>query len=108
MENNLRVIVGSFEIPDELARELSDLLIKQMIRQQMLQQIIVTDISKYEEVEQLLVPITERIETIKRIITEEYVPKEFSSMKYTWSYEGYDANGNSVYIIESNPMQLQK
>lgn len=92
--------VGEFTIPEELAKELSDLLTKQSIRRDTLVQ-LVGDEAKYTEMEAMLVPITERIEEIKVKITNEFVPEKFMNPKYTWSYDGYAISGNNVNVFET-------
>lgn len=91
-------IVSSFEIPDALAKELSDLLTKQTIREKMLLQVI-DDPNKYTMMEEMLIPITSRIEAIKVKITRDYVPKEYNSELYMWNYDGYEIDGNKVQIL---------
>lgn len=93
-------LVGSFEIPEELAKELSELLTKQSIRKDMLLQ-LVDDPEKYESMEKMLMPITSRIEAIKIKITNDYVPAEYNSMKYVWNYDGYEVSGKTVSIFET-------
>ena len=73
-----QVIINSFEIPEELAKELSDLLTKQTIRERLLLQLVDNPV-KYEQVESMLLPITSKIEAIKFKITNEYVPEEYRS-----------------------------
>jgi hypothetical protein len=99
METSQKVI-DMFEIPDELAKELSTLLTKQTIRERILLQ-LVDQPEKYEEAESLLVPITARIEAIKIKITKDYVPEKYNSRKYIWNYDGYEVDQNKVQIIET-------
>lgn len=95
----METIVGSFEIPEDLARELSDLLIKQSIRKDMLIQVINEPI-KYNRVEAMLLPITAKIEALKMRITTEFVPPEYNDERFTWAYDGYEVAGNKVNIFE--------
>lgn len=94
-------VIDTFEIPDELAKKLSDLLTKQTIRERMLLQ-LVGDTTKYEAMENMLVPITSSIESIKINITKKYVPEKYNSENYMWNYDGYEVDGNKISIIESN------
>ena len=94
-----QIIVGSFEIPDELAKELSELLTTQMIRERVLTQ-VVNEPDKYESVEKMLIPVVQKIEAIKLKITNEFVPAEFNSIKYVWNYNGYEVDGNKVQVIK--------
>lgn len=98
MPEKHETIVGSFEIPDELAKELSELLTKQTIRERLLLQLI-DEPEKYEKAEEMLVPIVSKIEAIKIKITKEYVPAEYNSTQYVWNYDGYEVAGNKVQII---------
>lgn len=91
-------IVGTFEIPEELAKELSDLLTKQTIRMQVLINVI-DQPDKYEIAEKNLIPITRKIEAIKVKITKEYVPDKYDDPKYVWNYDGWDVSENKVQII---------
>ena len=93
-------IVDYFEIPDDLAQELSDLLTKQTIRERVLVS-VVDQPDKYAEAEELLIPITRKIESIKVKITKEYVPSKYNSSRYMWNYDGYDIDGNRVQIVKA-------
>lgn len=93
-----QIVVGSFEIPNELAKELSELLTKQTIRDRLLLNLI-DEPAKYEEVEKMLIPITAKVEAIKMKITSEYVPEKYRNPKYIWNYDGYEVAGNSVQIL---------
>lgn len=93
-------VIDYFEIPDELAKELSELLTKQTIREKLLLQ-LVDQPDKYEDAEKLLIPITARIEAIKVKITKEYIPEKYVSSKYMWNYDGYEVDQNKVQIINA-------
>lgn len=99
MQEKQQVVVDYFEIPEELAKELSDLLTKQTIRERMLLQLI-NEPDKYEKAEEMLVPITARIEAIKIKITKEFVPVKYNSVRYMWNYDGWAVDKNRVQIIE--------
>lgn len=92
-------IIDSFEIPEELAQELSDLLTKQTIRDRVLMN-LVDDPVKFEEAEKMLIPITAKIEAIKAQITKEFVPSKYNDARYSWNYEGFMVSGNRVDILE--------
>jgi len=100
MDPNMKVI-STFEIPDELARELSDLLTKQTIKERLLLQLL-NDPEKYDQVENMLVPITARIEAIKLKITNEYVPDHYRFPQYMWNYQGYEIAGPYVDVMSAN------
>lgn len=93
--------VGEFEIPEEIAKKLSDLLTQQTIRERLLIQLINTDDGSYNKVESSLMPIINEIESIKYNITNEYVPVVFRSEKYTWNYDGYTISENKVQVYEN-------
>lgn len=95
----MQKVIDSFEIPEDLAKELSELLTKQTIRERILLQ-LVTEPEKFEEVEKTLIPITSKIEAIKNRITNEYVPEKYNSTKYMWNYETYDVAKNNAQVIE--------
>ena len=78
---------------------LSDLLTKQTIRERMLLQLI-NEPDKYEKAEEMLIPITARIEAIKIKITKEFVPAKYNSVRYMWNYDGWAVDKNKVQIIE--------
>lgn len=99
MQEKQQVVVDYFAIPEELAKELSDLLTKQTIREKMLVQVI-NEPDKYEKAEELLIPITARIEAIKIKITKEFVPAKYNSLRYMWNYDGWAVDKNKVQIIE--------
>ena len=94
-----RRIVDQFEIPEELAKELSELLTKQVIRERILLQVIDDD-EKYEKAESMLIPVTSKIEAIKLRITKDHVPTKYMNQKYIWNYDGYEVSGNKVDIFE--------
>jgi hypothetical protein len=94
----MQTVVGSFEIPEELAKELSTLITKQGIRERLLATLVGEE--KYDEVEESLIELIQRIDVIKNKITEEYVPEEFRSEDYVWNYDGYEIAGRKVVIYE--------
>lgn len=98
MEERKQQVIDTFEIPEDLAKELSDLLTKQTIRERILVQ-LVDQPDKYIAAEELLVPITRKIEAIKVKITKEYVPEKYNSPKYMWNYDGWDIDENRVQIV---------
>lgn len=95
---NEQIVVGTFTIPEELAKELSELLTKQTIRERLLIQLI-DDPVKYEKAEEVIVPITSKIEAIKVRITNEFVPPNYRSSKYIWNYDGWEIAENNVQIL---------
>lgn len=99
MPENKQSIIDHFEIPDELAKELSDLLTKQAIREKILGGLILQDKDSYEAAEEVLVPIVQRIEAIKYKITNEFVPQQYRKDRYMWNYNGYEIDKNKVEVI---------
>ena len=94
-----QTIIDHFEIPEELAKELSDLLTKQVVRERMLMQLI-DDEAKYDTAEGLLSKVVSKIEAIKVKITREYVPQQYRTPKYMWNYNGWDVDENRVEVLE--------
>lgn len=84
------------EIPESLARELSDLLTKQTIRMQVLTSIVGKP--EYETMEAELIPIQQRIDAIKYTITEDYIPDEYRSDEYQWNFNGFMIDRNTIEI----------
>ena len=93
--------VDEVEIPDELARELSELLTTQTIKMDMLR-ILINNGEKHDTLEKELVPIVSKIEAIKYKITNEFIPKQYSSIQYIWNYNGYEIDGNKIEIIRAD------
>lgn len=91
-------VIDTFEIPDELAHELSDLLTTQTIRERVLDRVL-DQPDKYEIAEKNLKPVTEKIEAIKVKITEEYVPDKYANPNYVWNYNGYEVDKNKIQIL---------
>lgn len=93
-------VVSTFNIPEDLAKRLSELLTKKMIREGLLANNM-SDPVKYEQAENLLVPVVSEIEAIKYKITNEYVPEKYRSEKYFWNYDGYEIDGTTVQIMQA-------
>ena len=98
-KEKVQKVIDYFEIPEDLARELSESLTKQTIRERLLLQ-LVGEPDKYEQAEKLLIPITAKVEAIKIKITKEFVPAKYNARKYMWNYDGYAIDQNRVQIIE--------
>jgi hypothetical protein len=94
MGNN---VISDFEIPNELARNLSDLLTTQSVRQNIASTLVGTD--KYDMAEKKLIEVTKEVDALKNKITNEYVPKEFRDEAYVWNYNGYDIAKNKIDIL---------
>lgn len=93
-------IVDHVEIPDDIAKNLSDLLVKQVVRERILMASL-SDPVKFEEAEKLLLPITEKIEMMKTRITQNLIPDRYNDPKYIWNYNGYAISENKIDIIET-------
>lgn len=93
-------VISTFEIPEELAQELSKLLTTQSIRERVLVS-LANEPEKYVEFEEQLIPIVQRIEHIKFIITSEYVPAEYSNENYMWNYDGWEINKNIIQVLHA-------
>lgn len=94
-----QVIIDTVEIPEALAQELSELLAKQSIRQQVLKEVI-DQPDKYDAAEKILIPVVQKIDAIKVKITREYIPEQYQSDRFIWNYNGYEVNGNHIEIIQ--------
>ena len=92
-------VIDQVEIPEDIAKELSDLLVKQVVRERVLLASL-SDPVKFEEAEKMLIPITAKIEAIKSQITKEFVPSKYNDARYSWNYEGHMVSGNRVDILE--------
>lgn len=93
------VVIDEFEIPEDLARELSDLLARQSIRERLLQTLIGKP--EYDEVENSIVPLVSKIDAIKTMITLQYVPDKYRSEKFMWNYPGWEVSQNRVQIANT-------
>ena len=94
-----QVVRGTFEIPEEIAKELSDLLARQTIKEHLLAN-LVSDREKFDDVEAQLIPIIQKIDAIKSKITIEYVPDEYKNERYSWNFDGYEVSKNVLQIYE--------
>lgn len=97
-KTNQQTIIDTFEIPEIIAKRLSELLTIQTIREKILDQNI-DNPTKYEQIEKMLIPVVSEIEALKTKITKDYVPKEYRSDEYMWNYDGYEIDGCSVQIL---------
>lgn len=93
--------VDFFEIPEELAKELSELLTKQSIRDRLLLELI-DNPEMYDALEAKLIPITSRIDEIKIKITREFVPEKYNSSEYIWNYLGWNIDKNKVEVFKQH------
>lgn len=91
-------VIDTFTIPEELAQKLSDLLIKQSIRQNTVNS-CVGDPEKYGQAEAMLIPVTAEIDKIKYHISTELVPKKYRSSKYRWNFNGWEIDNNVLQIL---------
>lgn len=92
--------ITTFEIPEEIAKHLSILLIKEKVRKELLLN-LVGNKNKFEEVEQLLIEVSSEIEKIKHDITTLYVPEKYRSEDFIWDYNGFDIDGKHVTIYKT-------
>ena len=92
-------ILDTFQIPEELAEHLSNLLVTQSIRERLLATLVGKP--EYEQVEQSLIALITEIDRLKNQITTEYVPPEYRSEEYQWNYDGYGISGNVISILHA-------
>lgn len=91
--------VTTFEIPEEIAKHLSMLLVKEKVRKELLSNLIGNK-NKFEEVEQLLIEVSAEVEKIKHDITTLYVPEKYRSEKFIWDYNGFEIDKNILTIYQ--------
>lgn len=92
--------VTTFEVPESIAKRLSELLIKERVRKQLLAE-SVNDPSRFDELENLVIIIVSEIDKIKHDITTLYVPNEYRSEDYIWDYNGYEIDKNHFTIYKA-------
>lgn len=95
-----QVVVATFEIPEDIAKRLSELMVTQSIREKLLDQNIENP-TKYLQMEKLLISITTEIDVLKNSITANYVPEQYRSDAYMWKFDGYEIDGCTVYIFNA-------
>lgn len=92
--------IDTFEIPEEIGKELTNLLTTQVIREKLMTQVI-NEPDKYESLEKGLIPVIQRIDVLRNTITNDYVPEVYRSDKYSWNYDGYEIDGMLVSIVRN-------
>lgn len=92
-------LVDTFTIPEDMAKRLSDLLVQQSIRQNLLAEVVM-DSEKYAKVESMLIPIMTEVDTIKNEVGR-LVPREYQSSTYKWNYNGWAIDNNVVQILKA-------
>ena len=92
--------VTTFEVPESIAKRLSELLIKERVRKQLLAE-SVNDPSRFDELENLVIIIVSEIDKIKHDITTLYVPNQSRSEDYIWDYNGYEIDKNHFTIYKA-------
>ena len=92
-------LIGQFDIPEDMAKELSDLLARKTIKEDVMVNLAKNkNFEEFEVVENDLIPVIQKIEAIKNSITANYVPDEYKSEKYVWNYDGYEVDGCTIHI----------
>lgn len=99
-DTNNNGVIDTFSIPEELAKELSELLTKQIIRERLLLQLI-EEPEKYDKQEKMLIPVVSKVEAIKQKITNEYVPDKYATAEYSWNYNGWEIDKNICQIYKN-------
>lgn len=94
-------IIDQFEIPEEMAKDLSGLLTESAIKKSLLVELVETP-AKYEIIEKLVIALEDKITVIKNKITREFVPTKYRSAKYAWNYDGYASAGTTVHIMTNS------
>lgn len=92
--------VDSFGIPEELGKELTDLIVRQSIYETTLSKLM-ADNQQYDKVLDELASIIEKSEVIKNRITKEFVPEKYRKEIYSWNYNGFHISGTKVDIYKN-------
>lgn len=93
-------VIGTFTIPEDIAKRLTELMATQVINDRILAS-VADQPEKYDTVILSQVKIQREFDQLKYRITEEYVPDEYRDQKYSWNYNGYDVAQNTVEIVMS-------
>lgn len=93
------IVIDEFEIPDELAQELTALLTESSIKKSLLIELVEFP-TKYEIIEKAVIILEDKISVLKNTITRQYVPEEYRTSEYSWNYDGYSSAGNVVQILK--------
>ena len=93
------IIIDQFEIPDELARELTALLTESSVKKSLLIELVEYP-TKYEIIEKAVIVLEDKISALKNTITRQYVPEVYRTAEYSWNYDGYPTAGNIVQILK--------
>jgi hypothetical protein len=93
------VVIDEFEIPEELAKELSSLLTESSIKKALLVELVEVP-AKYDIIENAVIILEDKITALKNMITREYVPNHYRSSEYSWNYDGYATAGRIVQIMK--------
>lgn len=96
--------IDTFEIPIDIAKELSTLTGKEKIRKDLLLSSINNE-ETFNRIESELIIIMEKLNAIKEKITEDYVPDKYRSEKYSWMYNGWEIDKNKVGIVNSSDIR---
>ena len=97
-----QVLAGKFDIPEDMAKELSELLSRKTIKEDLMINVLKNkDFDQMEALEIQLIPVVQKIEAIKNNITANHVPEEFRSDRFVWNYDGYDIDGCSISVYEN-------
>ena len=98
MAFNMKTLATTFEIPTELANELSELLIKEEVLQTSIDHLFSQGDENWTEVMDKLTRVKQRINSIKNKITNDFVPDQYKDPRYVWNYEG---SGNTFQIYDT-------
>ena len=92
--------VTKIKIPEDVAKELSDLINKKTVRLEVAASCIKDD-EAYAIAESKLIQVTERMEFLKDVITNQFIPLEYKSEEYTWNYNGYLIDKDEISIYKN-------
>lgn len=88
MAFGMKTLVATFEVPVELAEELSTLLIKEEVLQTSIDHLFSQGDENWTEVMDELTKVKSRINALKNKVTSDFVPDQYKDPRYVWNYEG--------------------
>ena len=88
MNFNAKSYVAAFEVPGELANELSELLIREEILQTSVDHLFSQNDENWTNAMDELAKTKARIKAIKNKVTDDFVPDAYKDPRYVWNYDG--------------------
>lgn len=91
--------VGTFEIPDDIAQELTELMAKRDVYESLMIK-SANDPAAFDVIESKLIDTVRKYDAVRNRITDDLLPDEFRNAAYTWTYRGYEIDKNVVSVWE--------